>query len=345
MSKALLNSNGAPVRVAVAEEEFMKFASALDLLTMEGDCHGLVPLTTDVTLQDLVIYHGLDMSTAFMGRWRRSWISSDVGSEYPVLVEEDDASTLLAGFKDTDADGTVNELILDIGSGATFADVKAGHVVRFNYAADVYGNMQYAELVVAQVPSPTKLIVLGSVPVETDSIKIEIWKDTTPADVIEKFGNRAGGLNTRRVSLVAPSVAKDTNNVVVPGMFVCSALAGLASGVPPHQSLTNLTLAGFDSMKVAPFSGFGVTAMNKLAGKGVTLITGEGGNIGIRHSITTDMSDVKNREEMVTRNLDSISYTFLDALAPFIGRSNVNPEFLSKLRTDLQSVAWTRTQG
>ena len=50
------------------------------------------------------------------------------------------------------------------------------------------------------------------------------------------------------------------------------------------------------------------------------------GEITTRHAVTTgDYVDINQREEMLTRNVDSISYRFKDYFAPFIGVTNVTP--------------------
>mgnify|MGYP003344277280 CR=1 FL=1 len=40
---------------------------------------------------------------------------------------------------------------------------------------------------------------------------------------------------------------------------------------------------------------------------------------------TGNYSDINDREEMIVRNVDSISYRFKDYFAPFIGITNVTP--------------------
>jgi hypothetical protein len=50
------------------------------------------------------------------------------------------------------------------------------------------------------------------------------------------------------------------------------------------------------------------------------------GEIFTRHAVTTgDYEDINQREEMLTRNVDSISYRFRDYFEPFIGVTNVTP--------------------
>ena len=56
------------------------------------------------------------------------------------------------------------------------------------------------------------------------------------------------------------------------------------------------------------------------------------------HALTTDTIDINRREEMIRRNVDSISYTFLRRLRPFIGRTNVTPSMIKKLAFEINNI-------
>jgi len=59
---------------------------------------------------------------------------------------------------------------------------------------------------------------------------------------------------------------------------------------------------------------------------------------GARHALTTDNLDLNRREEMIRRNVDSMSYLFLRRLRPFIGRTNAQPGMVSRLRYEVTAV-------
>ena len=77
------------------------------------------------------------------------------------------------------------------------------------------------------------------------------------------------------------------------------------------------------------------------------------GKIYTRHAVTTgDYENINDREEMITRNVDSISYRFKDYFEPFIGVTNVTPSMqdvilggLGKLIRVLQSERTTVQLG
>jgi hypothetical protein len=64
-----------------------------------------------------------------------------------------------------------------------------------------------------------------------------------------------------------------------------------------------------------------------MAVKGVWIVQQQlNGAIYTRHAVTTgEYTDINVREEMITRNLDSISYRYKDYFAPYIGVTNVTP--------------------
>ena len=123
----------------------------------------------------------------------------------------------------------------------------------------------------------------------------------------------------------------------VAGYYLCAALAGLRSGVVPHQGLTNVEIAGFDDItRTTEF--FNNGNLNTLAGSGVWVVTQAlDGTVYSRHAVTTDNTDVNHREEMVRANVDAMSYVFLRNLRGFIGRTNVTPTALTLMRVQLDA--------
>jgi len=339
--KALLNAQGVPVLAVAVQDMEADMAAALSKLSTNNNAYQIVPLTFDMSQQNEVVAHALAMSTELMDLWRTAYLCTEVGSEYPVIDLDANQDDVTATFVQGPSD-LYNKVVLDgsvVDVSFTDANVKPGNMLRFAFGTDMYGSPEYRQFMVSRVLTSTELLVLGDYGSASPSLKIEIHRDTTAEDVIERIGGRAEGLYTRRANMVFPSYAVDDNDKLVPGYFLAAALAGRAAGVEPHQGLTNSRLLGFKSVDdVAPMSRMGTVDLNNLAGHGVTIIQGSQANIGIRHELTTCMLDRKNREAMITRNLDSLSYQYFDALSPFIGIANVTPEFIEKLRTELKAM-------
>ncbi|NDD40372.1 MAG: hypothetical protein EB082_18515, partial [Verrucomicrobia bacterium] len=117
------------------------------------------------------------------------------------------------------------------------------------------------------------------------------------------------------------------------GFFLAASLAGLRSGVVPHQGLTNIQLLGPTELADV-VNTFNEDQLNTIAEKGVWIITQTalGSAAYTRHQLTTDQSGLNFSEDSVTANVDSISYALQKKIAPFIGVYNVSPGNLLALR-------------
>jgi hypothetical protein len=123
-----------------------------------------------------------------------------------------------------------------------------------------------------------------------------------------------------------------------PGFFLAAALAGLASGVVPHQGLTQVEVAGFDDYSRS-YKLFNETQLNEMAEAGTWIVTqARDGTPFTRHAVTTDNLDLNRREEMIRRNVDSMSYLFLRRLRPYIGRTNATPGMVDYLANRVNEI-------
>ena len=68
----------------------------------------------------------------------------------------------------------------------------------------------------------------------------------------------------------------------------------------------------------------------------LSVTSGTLGKIYTRHALTTgDYNDINEREEMLTRNVDNISYRFKDHFEPYIGVTNVTPSMVALIRNEM----------
>jgi hypothetical protein len=120
------------------------------------------------------------------------------------------------------------------------------------------------------------------------------------------------------------------------GYFLAAALAGLRSGVVPHQGLTNTTVLGFTDLSLA-IKDFTDIQLNRLAEQGYWICTQAvvGATPYVRHQLTTDSENLNTSEDSITTNVDSISYGLRRALAPYIGKYNINPQSIFMVRTSI----------
>jgi hypothetical protein len=164
--------------------------------------------------------------------------------------------------------------------------------------------------------------------------KIEIWRTPTKAEQATELARQAGAFGSQRVKAV-------WRNFVAPGAppsyFLAANLAGLRSGVAPHQGLTNVEISGADGA-VGADEYFDADELDVLAEAGVWIVVQDpDGTVKTRHAVTTDPSSIETREETMVANLDAISYFLLRRLRPFIGIMNVTPTAISRINVELVS--------
>jgi hypothetical protein len=349
--KALSNSNGTVVKyTAVANPDSLdSWALVLERIKGRDDMYNLVPLTFDRMVQDLWAAHIGAESNEVENNWKAGFFSLKahpvvklagtgvaIGGVLGNVVTDDVLATL---SDDPAASGTqYTKLQVTTGNGYFVTNnVQPGDIVRYNYTVDTFGDEQYEEYVVDKVLSETTLLLYtGGDVVVTVPQRVEIHHNRTRTEIANDIAHQGGSLSSRRVCAVWPDQVGEAGTVQA-GYYLSAALAGLVSGVVPHQPLTNVAVAGFDDYSRS-YKYFNETQLNKLAESGVWIVTEDkDGTPYTRHALTTDNLDLNRREEMIRRNVDSMSYLFLRRLRPFIGRTNVQDGMVARLRYEISA--------
>jgi len=353
--KALSNSNGVPVKYTSVcnPDDVDSWTNVLELLLGRDDVYGLVPLTRNATVLSLYAAHVDGQSSPEQGLWRVLWVNLQGLAEIPVVsagttvpghtqATTADGGVCLAKIVDNPNDAGTQYTLLSVpaGNGDFIKNgVRAGDIVRALYTSDGFGNSTYQEFVVDLVQTEESLRLLAgpAAPINAPA-KIEIWRNLTPTAEATAIGKVAGAYASRRVRAVWPDTI-ETAGTIQEGYHLCAALAGLRSGVFPHQGLTNVAVEGFDNV-ARTTKKFNKPQLDIMAGSGVWIVTqAPTGEIFTRHAVTTGpYEDINQREEMLTSNIDSISYRFKDTFAPFIGIANVTPSLISLLRLEIISL-------
>lgn len=340
--KALSNSNGTPVLYTgvTNPDDVDAWDEVLEVLLTRDDAYGLVPLTRNPTVLSLFQAHVNSSSAATEGLWRVAWFNLSAIPEIPIVAagssvpNHTEATTTngqpaLAVFEDDpQSTGTQYTICRVPAANSAFVanDVRPGDIVRAIYTGDGFGNFSYSEFVVDEVQSENQLRVkTGPAMAQSIPAKIEVWRNLSATEEAEEIGRVAGAYNDRRVRATWPDRI-ESSGTVQEGYHLNAALAGLASAVLPQQGLTHVQLAGFSSTQRTNDK-FNKPQLDSMAVRGVWIVQQQiDGEIYTRHAVTTgDYEDINQREEMITRNVDSISYRFKDYFAPFIGVSNVTP--------------------
>ena len=367
--RALQNSNGTKVGcTAVSDpDDLDAWTTVLTRLKGRDEIYNLVPVTYDQEVLNLFAAHVEAESSPEAGNWKGMFVGLKVGAEVMIVGKSSADNQLLSP---TSADGKVVLAKLDDDPDAAGSQytrlsvplnnanfitygVKPGDTVRFLYTIDGFGTAEYSEFTVDRVLSESTLLLLTG-HTETVSVaqKIEIWRSLTRDELVAAIGEQAQQYANSRIVAVWPDVVGTGSNAQ-DGTALAAALAGLASGVVPHQGLTHVEIAGFDDLASRTKDLFSSSQLDALAGAGVWIATEDkDGTPHTRHALTTDMTDLNHREEMIRRNVDSISYLFLNTLRPYIGRANATPTLLRKLRYEtvkllrrLSSTVYTEELG
>lgn len=337
--KALANSNGVAVKyVGVADpSDIEAWTDALEPAVGDPDVYGIVPLTRDADVLTLVKAHVESQSGPDEGYFRVMWASIAGVEEIPVIsagstVANHTAATTSDGEEalcviedDSDTSGTQYTILRCTSANADFLanNVRAGDVVRVLYTTDGFDGETYSEYVIDDVQAEDQLrLVTGPAVALSLASKFEVWRTLFKTDESSEIALQAGAFGHKRVRAVWPDTI-EVSGTSVEGYHLCAALAGLASGVLPHQPLTNVAISGFTTaQRTTRFNG---TQLNTMAASGCWIVTQDpAGTIKTRHALTTgDQDNINDREESCVRNLDSISFQLKDLVAPYIGIVNV----------------------
>lgn len=364
--KALSNSNGTVVKYTAVSHpveyhpenyretgpDLDSWVQVLERIKGRDDMYNLVPMTFDRQVQNLWAAHIGGESNEIANNWKAGFFGLQAQAKQllvgqgalidGVLGNEMTDATLATLSDDPNATGTNQFTLLQVPSGSLgyfiTNNVQPGDLVRYNYSIDQFGEEQYEEYVVDQVLSENSLLLFTSadaaVPVAQ---RFEIWHNRNRNEIADDIAQQAGSLSNRRVCAVWPDQVSE-GGVSQPGYYLAAALAGLVSGVVPHQPLTNVEVAGFDDYSRS-YRFFNETQLNRMAEAGVWIVTEDrDGTPHTRHALTTDNLDLNRREEMIRRNVDSMSYLFLRRLRPYIGRTNVQPGMIRRLRFEVESI-------
>ena len=347
--KALQNANGVPVMyTAVADpDDLNSWTAVLNLLVREDSVYGLVPLTQRRDVLELYAAHVLSQSTPEQSAWRTLWLSLTGAPRIPIIHN---GSTVEGYAAATTTDGLPALGLLTVSSGPVYRlqltsgnvdflsqGVRVGDRLRINFSTNVYGEETFDEYVVQTVNSADQ-ITLVSGPASPPSIplKFEIWRVLSRDEEAQVIAQRAGSWGNRRIRAVWPDVVS-AGGRSQPGYFLAAALAGLASGILPQQGMTRLEITGFESVKRTT-DYFSRAQLDTMAESGVWIVTQNEstGAIYTRHALTTaGYGDINHREESITRNIDSISFTLFKHFESYIGVTNITPNLIESMRLDL----------
>jgi hypothetical protein len=353
--RALQNSNSARVAyIAVPDntDNLDDYQTAVARIDGRDDIYNFVPLTYSREVINLFVTQANTESGPERSNWKAVVCALQgkttkmvVGQSSAAAQELNPTSTngeiVLAKLLDNpNATGTQYTKLTVPAANANFVTygVRSGDVVRFLFSIDGFNNETYTEFIVDSVLAENSLLLqAGHTSAINVAQKVEIWRTLNRTEVKDDLIDQAQGYGNRRVVATWPDRPATAGNVQA-GYFLAAAIAGLASGVVSNQGLTNYEVNGFDNLTSFTTDYFTDAQLTEMSNGGVWIVTEDRNGTPItRHAVTTDTSDLKVREEMIRRNLDAISYLFVNALRPYIGKANATPVLLEKLNFVINS--------
>lgn len=344
--KAMQNSSAAVAYVAVADPSSLdSWAAALELLIGRYDLWAVVPLSDNELVWDLVVAHVQSQSSPESNAWRTAWIGLPDIPEIPIIAagsnvpghrspKTSDGNHAMGTFTDDPDTAGSQFTILTLTSGnANFleAGVRPGDVVRSLYVNDGFGNLSYSTFVVDSLISAQQLrLRSGPGASVTVPVRFEIWRNLSILEQADELAKLAEKWNSRRVIAVWGMVTDDLDRGH--RSRLASAVAAMASSSFFHVGLTRAQVNGFiaDTSK----SKFNKEALNRMAGGGIFLVVYDpvSFDVYVRHAVTTgNTEDVNQREEVVTRAVDSISHQIRALVDQYVGTHNVTDAVLTAI--------------
>jgi hypothetical protein len=334
---AALNSAGVTVYyLGVTSDDLTGYTQALDTLTTNSLVYSLVPLNKSQDVKTLFEGHVDAQSSPDQNNWRICWLNSSV-NEFQSIYTTEDSDVLYATITDLDS-GTNYVNVTGTDTLFSTRGVQAGDILRYSYRPE-NGVTVYNSVAIDSVDNELELTLVEPVDAEyATGVKIEIWRTRTTSQFATAIAAGSASYLNRRVRNIWPDEIEDSSTETVSGVYLCAAIAGLRSGVAPHQPLTNVSVSGFfNPIRSTMFSN---TQLNTIAAGGTWIVTEDlAGTVYTRHQLTTDMTDVNRREDTVTTNLDSISRIFRDSFSDIVGKGNVSEDMVSLIRIRTHATA------
>jgi len=345
VNDAVLNAQGQVVYfIGVQTDDLAGYNQAIQISEKNDKVYSFVPMTFDRTVQDAVAAHVNAYSTPEVGRWRVAWFGVEDKKTAVIYDKLDNGAPYQATITDDNAVSGTQYRLVTI-AGAKFIDdgVRPNDTIRINFRSNADGKLVYSEYVVDQVRTNTTLIITkpiaSAISVPT---KVQVIRNYTKSERATNIAFIGAEFNNRRVRCVFPdsyTYGTGAAKVTKQGYIAAAGLAGLRSGVVPHQGLTNSEFYGAQDLAKVVLE-FSQDDLNTMAEQGIWLITQQvlGSTPYVRHQLTTDRSGLNTSEDSITTNVDNISYALKEALAPYIGKYNVNPENVQVIRAAVDNI-------
>lgn len=328
------------------------YSAALNKVETNSATYSFAILSEDMRILETAANYVAKRSQPETKKWCRALCGIDSPGAYVAASTGMDGAPIYASVVKLSSTGSSCMLELKADSNGDynfdFENISLnGSLVTLNEGDYVELTATGAKYKIAAVRSATVLALEDGPADNISNAAIRIWKADTPVNAGEYVSAIAEHFNDRRFTVVfcdkgTASVMNASGvyrTVIIPNKFLAAAVAGLSSAVVPQAPITRTEVPTVTAA-TRMYTLYTQSMLDDIAKHGVMLITQDTKNqpCYIRHQLTTETDKGSlYYEESCTRNLDNISYSIVDVLERYIGRSNVTPSALRSIMTAVTS--------
>lgn len=331
VKSALSGGNGTAVYyIQVATNDVSGYTTAAGIQDFRLEPYSLVPHSTDRAICDAIYDSVQEASSPEKALFRIMMRGVDVDKTSQFYTATDADDDLLATLVGTTLTGTNTEFITK--------GIRPGDTISINYQPDNKGGVTYDTYIVDSVTTEDELEVTEAPPSDlTIAVKMEVWRTFTGSEYADAVGAEATHYTDRRVNVIWSDKLTIGGQAGISKAYLAAYMAGLRAAVAPHQPLSNYPLSSVGLEDTLTLTG---GQLDQMAAYGIWIVyEDEAGTALSRHQLTTDMQDVRHREQSVTTNADSIVRDMRDAVSDLYGRGNVSDGMLSLISSRILGVA------
>lgn len=316
---------------SVASDDLEGYADAAEVMAGTTSFYSLVPATMDPTIIQALMTTVEAQSAPSVANYRILWYGLADNPLVAVATRTSAGGYIL---------GTASGSTVTITSAVDLTDigVEVGDILYTEFSTDSDGNSTHKEYTVLAVASDS-VQVNGTLSLAVP-VRMEFWRNLNNTELIESMRASVSTTTRRGYAVYCDglNVAGITN---APSYIAAAMAAGRKAGSYPQAPQTNLTYA---AATVTPRRKFTKTQYNRLASRGVFLLVGnDAGAVYNRHQLSTDMSDLKTREQSYTTAVDFVSIGIKSIFSAYHGKSNISDDLIRQLSAEGTAYLTTRT--
>jgi uncharacterized protein YejL (UPF0352 family) len=338
---ALANTTGMVYGMAVASDDLIGHEAAMSALENQR-VYALAPLTQDLSILTAYQAHCDQLSLPTAYSWRVLIANTALPLTQNMGAYSSTNVNINAG---NNTISLVSGVYVLTASNATFISdgVNPGDTVNVTLVSTGTTGTYQVQTILSN-----QQLVLNATAAAT-GVGYYVSRNMTTNQIAQNVAAQATSFNDNRVWYVQPDqcgVPVNGVTTTVGGQYLCAAIAGAVSGQPVQQGFTNMGLAGISALYHSNFF-FRKADLDTMAAAGVCLVVQktQTSTPYIRHALTTNVTTLQYREQLIVKNWDYLSYYYHDIMDAFIGSWNITPDTLNILQQTVVSASeYLKTQ-